>query len=112
MAGTDGALFSLLSISEISVFGAVFILLPLTALPTVAVVAVRGLTAGTLAFLMSRSCRRPNEFAIEDNLLVDVTLGGLEVCDLVVRRTGSAICEGATAPDTVRLEGGPGGGAS
>lgn len=74
---------------------AVFILLPLTARPTVAVVAVLGLMTGALAFLMSRSCRRPSEFAIEDILFVDATLGGRDVCDLVVLLTGST-CVGAT----------------
>ena len=86
--------------------------LPLTALPTVAVVAVLGLTAGAFAFLISLSCLKPSELAREDILFVEIALGGLEVCDLVVRRTGSDSCDGATAPDIVRLEGGPGGGGS
>ena len=43
---------------------------------------------------------------------MEATLGGLDVCDLVVLRTGSANCEAAAAPETVRLEGGPGGGGS
>lgn len=110
MLGAGGGRGSLSSASG-STLIAVFIRFPLTARPTVDAVAVLGLRTGALAFLISLSCRRPKEFAIEDILFDDVTLGGRDVCDLVVLLTGS-ICAGATCPDIVLLDGGPGGGGS
>ena len=74
----------------------VLVRLPLTTLPTVEAFAVLPLTAGALAFLISRPSRSPSVLANDDILLpaVLLALGGLVVLrSLLLRLVPSIVLE-------------------